>query len=465
MKSYHPRAVLIALVGVSFLGYSEAGSRGESVATTKTLVSFSGANGANPYSSLTPAGDGSFYGTTYGTAFGQPYGFGTVFKFTPPGTLTNLVTFYGTNGMRPIGGVTLSPDGFLYGTTSSGGISNLGTLFRITTNGQLTTLVSFVGANGASPASRLTLGRDGWLYGTSQLGGISNLGTIFRLNTNGAFSSLASFVGTNGANPYSELVQAGDNNFYGTTVNGGTFGLGAVFRVTTNGSLAQITAFNGTNGANPYGGLTLASNGLLYGTTTYGGVSEAGTIFQLATNGSLSTLHSFSGDPDGANPWASLLMANDGFFYGTTILGGTPKGTGAWGTVFQFSTNGLFTSLLTFGFDANGVSPYGSLASNLSGEIYGMTFSQGTGLRGTIFRLDVTPPILGLARAANDSVRLNWDAWPGRVYQLQTLTNLAQAIWSNQSTAFTALTNHLAITETISTTPAKLYRVKMILPP
>ncbi len=62
----------------------------------------------------------------------------------------------------------------------------------------------------------------------------------------------------------------------------------------------------------------LGSDGSLYG-TTYGGGSGRygyGTVFEVTTNGTLTTLVSFDGS-NGAYPTSALTLGNDGYFYGT----------------------------------------------------------------------------------------------------------------------------------------------------
>ena len=79
------------------------------------------------------------------------YGFGTVFKMTPAGALTTLVSFNLANGYNPSAGLVQGSDGNFYGTTAGGGAGGGGTVFKMTPAGVLTTLVSFNGANGNSP--------------------------------------------------------------------------------------------------------------------------------------------------------------------------------------------------------------------------------------------------------------------------------------------------------------------------
>jgi uncharacterized repeat protein (TIGR03803 family) len=71
-----------------------------------------------------------------------------------------------------------------------------------------------------------------------------------------------------------------------------------VFQLTTNGDLTTLVSFTDDNGANPFGGVVADAVGNLYGTTLNGGGSGLGTIFRLATNGVLTTLHSFGGGLD-----------------------------------------------------------------------------------------------------------------------------------------------------------------------
>jgi len=58
-------------------------------------------NGCNPSATLVQGKDGDFYGTTYSGGANVPAdenGNGTVFKITPSGELTTLLSFNGING-------------------------------------------------------------------------------------------------------------------------------------------------------------------------------------------------------------------------------------------------------------------------------------------------------------------------------------------------------------------------------
>lgn|GEM_PF-3329160 len=203
--------------------------------TYTTLASFTGTSGALPGSQaqtrLVLAGDGNLYGNT--TAGGTG-GYGTLFRVNvATGTVTSLMSFTGTTGTvlgtSPYTNLVLGSDGAMYGTTINGGASGFGTLYSLTTGGVFTSLVSFTGSSGAAPginpATSLVLGSDGYLYGTTSSGGNSSAGGIFRCSTTGVFTLLASFTGNSGAlpgsSPSAAITQAPDGWFYGTTNTGG----------------------------------------------------------------------------------------------------------------------------------------------------------------------------------------------------------------------------------------------------
>jgi len=165
--------------------------------------------------------------------------------------------------------------------------------------------------------------------------------------------------------PLTALVQGSDGKFYGTTSGG----FGTVFQITTDRALTILYAFQGGNdGAGP-SGLAQGSDGDFYGTTSAGGTNNVGTVFQTSTNGGLTSLHSFTGI-DGEQPSAALLRSSDGDFYGTTSGGGAHANQfGQGGTVFQISTNAVFTSLYSFTGGDDGYGPNG-LAQGSDGSLW-----------------------------------------------------------------------------------------------
>ena|SRR5271165_3739220 len=119
------------------------------------------------------------------------------------------------------------------------------------------------------------------------------------------FTNLVSFEGSNGQFPWNTpLVQGLDGDFYGTTNKGANVSrscgagnsCGTVFKITPNGALTTLYKFcsqiNCTDGVSPYAGLVLATDGSFYGTTPGGGTP--GSFSSLVFDGP-------SGIPAGEN--------------------------------------------------------------------------------------------------------------------------------------------------------------------
>ena len=330
------------------------------------------------------------------------------------------------DGAQPYGDLVRWGDTF-YGMTLYGGASNVGTIFSINADGSnMKILHTFVRSiqDGSFPFGSLTLSRDGsTLYGLANGGGDSNSGQgiVFSLATDGSrFTILHSFSRSDGYFPYGSLTLSIDGaTLYGmTNVGGGPAcggdGCGSIFSIGVDGKGFKVlhSFVRGTDdGAQPwYGSLTLSHDGsTLYGMTCYGGggagcpVLGCGTIFSINTDGTgYGLLHRFAGGGDGAAPYGSLILSDDGkTLYGMTALGGGTgcKGAGC-GTVFSIGTKGTgYRSLYSFaGGASDGATPYGSLTLSDDGTtLYGMNgFSGGGWCRsgdvnigcGTVFSLN-----------------------------------------------------------------------------
>jgi uncharacterized repeat protein (TIGR03803 family) len=363
------------------------------------LWAFGGEDSAYPCSQLVQGDDGYFYGTTAG--FGRkPYD-GSVYRVSTNGALFTLYEFMDANDGAGPTPLVQGRDGYLYGTTSQGGLYSdfadggvQGTVFQISTNGALNTLHWFTGGNDGAYPGPIMQGNDGNLYGTTFGGGAYRdqygyyQGTAFRAGTGGGLITLHSFTGTNdGGNPQGALVQGGDGLLYGVCGGGGLNYHGTVFQISTGGALTTLHLFTGLDGGSPQAALIQGSDGFLYGTTGGGGIDSLGTVFKISTSGALTTLHSFTG-PEGSYPFAALVQGRDCDFYGTTYNGGT---NGGGGTVFKITANGTLTSLYSFTGANDGLNPNG-LVQGSDGNFYGTTFyggsySNGSGSFGTIFRI------------------------------------------------------------------------------
>jgi uncharacterized repeat protein (TIGR03803 family) len=369
------------------------------------LVKFDATDGDNPYSQLVQGTDGNFYGTTAG---GGAHGnYGTIFKVTAGGKLTTLYSFCPhsgcVDGSFPVTGLAQGSDGNFYGITQSGGPhGSHGTVFKITPKGELTTLYSFCSldkcTDGSVPYGPLVQGANGDFYGTTSASGAHNGGTVFRITLKGALTTLYSFCSkskcSDGDSPTHGLVLATDGNFYGTTGEGGAHGDGTVFKVTSAGKLSTLYSFCAksrcADGYFPYAGLIQATDGNFYGTTVYGGTHQGGTAFKITPEGKLTTLYNFCvkvACEDGEHPYAGLIQAADGNLYGVTTEGGEalrsngpPKIFGTYGTVFKLAPNGKITTLYDFCSQtdcADGEFPYGELMQGTNGKFYAATLYGG----------------------------------------------------------------------------------------
>ena len=109
-------------------------------------------------------------------------------------------------------------------------------------------------------------------------------------------------------------------------------------------------------------------------------------------------LYSFTGGTDGGDPAATLIFNKDGSLFGTTVVGGTGQAcSGGCGTVFKLTKNSsgqwIETVIYNFQAGADGKNPYGGVAMDAKGNLYGTTVAGGSGGAcsgdgcGTIFKL------------------------------------------------------------------------------
>lgn len=391
-----------------------------------------GADGGNPIAGLTIDSAGNLYGiTNYGgnsNCYSGGYsGCGTAFKLSLHGSswvFTSLYAFQGgSDGAYPLADLSIATDGTLYGTTSAGGtghcqtgVSGCGTVFHLRPapnrcksvmclwNG--TVLYRFTGGNdGGNPQSNLLFDSAGDLYGTTYQGGPSGGGVVFELTpSQGGWteSVIHAFAGGgNGSFPQGNLIADGNGNFYGTTETGGGCGgqCGTAFQLTPSNSGWQesvLHSFQGGNdGYEPVGGLSMDAAGNLYGSDN---ANSGGIVFQLTfSSGSWNLTPLVSGLglaplPAMTNPPIADAAGN---LYGTTVFGGGAGCPYGCGVVFKLSPTGSgwsYTVLHEFDY-SDGQAPWGRLAMDSHGNLYGTTVQGGSGncpaLCGTVW--EITP--------------------------------------------------------------------------
>jgi uncharacterized repeat protein (TIGR03803 family) len=217
------------------------------------------------------------------------------------------------HGLNPKSALLEIGDGYLYGMTPYGGKNNHGVIYKIALSGKPFQIIhNFkLTETGGYPMAGLVAGNDGYLYGTTSEGGVYNDGTIFKILPDGTnFSTLHHFTDATGKYPHGNLTLVG-NELYGASREGGDAGQGVMFKIKTDGtSFAKLLDFSDVNGKYPVGVPTIM-NQTIYMMTSRGGVNDLGVIFSMNMDGTdYIKLFDFSEDSGGV-PDGSLLLAED----------------------------------------------------------------------------------------------------------------------------------------------------------
>jgi uncharacterized repeat protein (TIGR03803 family) len=180
------------------------------------------------------------------------------------------------------------------------------------------------------------------------------------------------------------LTEGSDGNFYGVTYGGGNqSGWGTIFKVTPEGVLTTLHQFDFTDGAQPYAGVILATDGNFYGTTYSGGAWGGGNIYKISLQGKFTVVYNLGSQAyDPSRPVTALVQGNDGSLYGTTPFGGSTSNLGA---IFKLTPAGVFSTLYAFS-GPDGYSPGGPMVRATDGNLWGTTAYNTTG-QGTIFKI------------------------------------------------------------------------------
>ncbi len=339
-------------------------------------------DGYIPYAGVTFDSHGNIFGTTaYGGAGVCSY-CGMVFELTPNGdgnwTESTVHDFTGSDGQRPIAGITIDPKGNLYGAAEDGGSNHSGTVYKIVPSSPgawVFSILSTFPPGSGSPTGNVLLDTAARMYGTAEV--------VYSLNQVTPVGQWYELVLHEESQPFGTLVMDGDGNLYGTTYSGGTHGAGSVFELSFDPMLTVWTetvlySFSGgSDGSNPLAGVISDAVGNLYGTTVYGGLANLGVVYKLThqPDGTWSetALHYFTGVPDGAYPSCAMTLDSQGHLYGVTSAGGPAN----WGTVFRMTpTSGgqwAESTLYSFTGGLDGGDPYSGITFDAAGNIYGTT--------------------------------------------------------------------------------------------
>jgi len=171
---------------------------------------------------------------------------------------------------------------------------------------------------------------------------------------------------------------------------------GQIFTITEFGTGSPelvLDSFSSSNPTNPYNaqsGLVQGCDGYFYGTSINGGTRNQGTVYRVDSVGNITVLWQFgSTNTAGVNPWVPLVLGRDGNFYGTTKSGGSNN----MGTIYQLIPNGTNSTLTTLwqfgslGNDADGAYPFHGLVQGRDGNFYGTAPDGGVYGDGTVYQL------------------------------------------------------------------------------
>ena len=378
-------------------------------AGTKVIYSFAGdEDGEYTDTDLVIDSAGNLYGTS---VRGGAFGGGTVFQLAPSSAgwvHTVLYSFTGgADGGEPYKGVTLDAQGDIYGTAVTGGTGacegGCGVAYKLAYSGgswNQTVIHYFSGGNdGSGPGAGLTIDPNGNLYGVAPTGGADGLGVIYRLHPYGSgnwkFKVIHTFTGgTDGATGSAGRLLLHHGHLFGVATAGGANAKGTAFELiptqTGEWTLTTIYAFKGQPDAGfPYGGLLLDASGNLYGTTYYDGANNLGSVYQLRPTAAgewrEKVLYSFKGGSDGQNSISNLVFDAAANLYGTTSEGGAGRGT-----IFKLipGANGTWTESVAHRFHGppDGAFPYNGMVADTAGNFYGATVHGGAADEGAIYR-------------------------------------------------------------------------------
>ncbi|HWA92309.1 MAG TPA: choice-of-anchor tandem repeat GloVer-containing protein [Rhizomicrobium sp.] len=275
-----------------------------------TVYAFEG--GADGETANGTIGQDPATGTLYGATYGDPIdgdSFGTIYGFTPDAARTRWTrtfdyAFSGPDGQGP-GGVTIGPNGILYGVTWEGG-AGFGTIFALDpATGARATLFEPQSADERYIFQGPPIFSDdgATMYATSSSGDQARCdedrlyacGAVISMPTDGSAppTVLMRFVGKRSAEPSGKLIwNKARTAFYGSAYLGlpnicryenRKYSCGTVFKfVRKNGAWKYklIHAFTGPDGQTPRD-IALGPDGTLYGVAVNGGANKSGLVFQI----------------------------------------------------------------------------------------------------------------------------------------------------------------------------------------
>ncbi|MBK7886836.1 MAG: T9SS type A sorting domain-containing protein [Bacteroidetes bacterium] len=312
---------------------------------------------------LTAGPDSMIYGTTGAGTFREK---GNIFKYNPyDGVYTQIYEIKSGDAVKfPCNDLYIDSGFVMYGVSTEGGGNGSIYKYEINTN-VLTVLHLLNGSDGMRPLSGLMKAANGLFYGSTNEGGTFGFGVIYSFDpVTNVYSVLHHF---NNEGCTGKLIEYSPGNLYGVGKTGGQFALGHLFKLELNSNtFTRLHSFDIIGGTKPHGPLLIASDGFLYGTTSEGGLNNSGTIYRFDTSGNqYSVLHHFNGISKVRN---ALCEGVPGIFYGSAEdVPGINDGV-----VFRFdASSGFLTMVDTINSERNGSIVENSFIKHPNGRLYG----------------------------------------------------------------------------------------------
>jgi uncharacterized repeat protein (TIGR03803 family) len=204
---------------------------------------------------------------------------------------------------------------------------------------------------------------------------------------------------SNGGYPYEGLMMDAAGNLYGAAPTGGAGGQGVIYRLSLTKKgwvdtvLYSFTGQNGDGAGLYWIDLISDTSGNIYGATSFGGTNATGTVWELVYSKtkksySESILYEFgaSGSGDGNNPYGGLAMDSNGNLYGAALNGGSSN----LGAFYKLTKHGKIwkeTILHSFVGANDGGQPTGNPYVDAKGRLYGMAETGGKSNLGVVYRI------------------------------------------------------------------------------
>ena len=216
------------------------------------------------------------------------------------------------------------------------------------------------------------------------------------------------------------MVNAPNGKLYGLTSAGSLDDhVGSLFEYNyTNNNLVRKVNMSDALGGSAYGSLLLADNGKFYGLARRGGADlyKSGALFEYDYVANVYTKKIDLYDSTGSSPEGTLIQLGTGKIYGTTTSGGALYS----GNLFEYDiTANSFTKKFTFGV-SDGKDCAAPMMKAANGILYGTTFSGGPNGIGSIYSYDpVANTYTNLYNCASEGAfpaTTMIEASPGKLY-------------------------------------------------